>query len=199
MGAGNIIADNGGSGVGVVADSDGYGDIVSPIDDAILSNSIYGNAKLGIDLGDDGVTPNTPGGPHAGPNDLQNYPVLNAAATHGGLTGVVGTLNGAPATSFTVQFFANPTADPSGYGQGQNYLGSATVLTDANGNGVFNVQFKSQRGTVVSATATDPNGNTSEFSADIAPRGQDRGGAKRCIPHRPEYDSHRGSARRAGQ
>ena len=41
------------------------------------------------------------------------------------------------------------------------------MLTDANGNGVFNVQFKSQPGTVVSATATDPLGNTSEFSADV--------------------------------
>ena len=81
----------------------------------------------------------------------------------------MGSLNGTSDTSYTIQFFANPAADPSGYGQGQNYVGSAMVLTDANGNGDFNVQFKSQPGTVVSATATDPLGNTSEFSADIAP------------------------------
>ena len=64
---------------------------------AILSNSIYGNTKLGIDLGDDGVTPEQTGRPHVGsPNDLQNYPVLTVAATQGGQTGVVGTLNGSP-------------------------------------------------------------------------------------------------------
>ena len=146
-----------------------YYDSYVSVNNAILSDSIFGNAKLGIDLGDDGVTANTPGGPHAGPNDLQNYPVLIAALTHGGQTVVKGTLNATPGTSYTVQFFASPAADPSGYGQGKTYLGSATVMTDANGNIAFQIQFMSQPGTVVSATATDPNGNTSEFSADIAP------------------------------
>ena len=66
-------------------------------------------------------------------------------------------------------FFANSTADPSGYGEGQTYLGSATVTTDANGNATFQVTFKAAVpvGQVISATATDPIGNTSEFAKDV--------------------------------
>ena len=73
-----------------------------------------------------------PGGPIPGPNNYQNFPVLLAAVTYNGQTYIKGTLNSAADTSFTVQFFADPTADPSGYGQGQTYLGQATVTTDAN-------------------------------------------------------------------
>jgi hypothetical protein len=163
-GAGNIIAFNGGPGVGL---SPGYSFFPYSVNNAMLSNSIYGNAGLGIDINEDGVTPNTPGGPHAGPNDLQNYPVLLAAAGRGGKTAIKGTLNSTPSTTFTVQFFASAAADPSGYGQGQYYLGSTTVTTDSSGNASFQVTFKLQTGTVVSATATDPDGNTSEFSNDV--------------------------------
>ena len=80
--------------------------------DGILSNSIFGNKGLGIDQDDDGVTPNTPGGP-------QNYPVLVGAVDFGSATVIAGTLNSSPSTTFTVQFFANSTADPSGYGRGR--------------------------------------------------------------------------------
>jgi hypothetical protein len=162
VGAGNVIADNGGNGVSL--DAFPY---PPDINDAILSNAIYGNAKLGIDLGNDGVTPNTPGGPHFGPNQLQNTPVLLVGAAHGNQTAVKGTLNAAPGTTFLVQFFSSPAGDPSGHGEGQSYLGSITVVTDATGNALFQAQFKNQPGTVVTATATDPNGNTSEFSADV--------------------------------
>ena len=68
-GAGNTIDDNGGRGVNVVNGG--------PI--TILANSIYGNGNPGIDLGGDGVTLNTPGGPHTGPNELQNFPVITEA------------------------------------------------------------------------------------------------------------------------
>jgi hypothetical protein len=163
-GTGNVIAFNAGNGVTV---GDGSFDSNS-VNNAVLSNAIYGNAKLGIDLGNDGVSPNSPGGPHSGANDLQNAPVLLIGATHGNQTAIKGTLNAAPGTTFLVQFFSNPSADPSGHGQGQSYLGSLTVVTDATGNAIFQGQFKSQPGTVVTATATDPSGNTSEFSSDVA-------------------------------
>ncbi len=137
---------------------------------AILSNSIYGNAALGIDLGSDGVTPNTPGGPHSGPNDLQNHPVLDSAVTSGQGTTIRGTLNGAPSTVFTLQFFSDPTADLSGHGQGRTLLGTITVTIDGSGNASFTATFSTSvaAGQVVSATATDPDGNTSEFSQDVA-------------------------------
>src|SRR5262249_34664587 len=64
-GAGNLVAFNGGA--GIAADS-GTGNL-------FRSNSIFSNAGLGIDLGADGVTPNDPGDPDGGANDLQNFPV----------------------------------------------------------------------------------------------------------------------------
>ncbi|WP_165226319.1 beta strand repeat-containing protein [Aquisphaera insulae] len=160
-GAGNVIAFNGGSGVGILSSS-------GAVRNAILSNSIYGNAGLGIDLGDDGLTPNTPGGPHDGPNNLQNTPVLRVAASRNNQTIVKGTLNAAANAAFTIQVFANASADPSGSGPGQTLLGTIAVQTDSSGNARFQGSFKTQPGTVVSATATDAAGNTSELSAAAA-------------------------------
>src|SRR5581483_125225 len=79
------------------------------------------------------VTQNSPGGPNTGPNALQNYPVLSSAETGASGTTIQGTLNSDANTPFRIEFFANPTADPSGYGQGQTYLGFAMVATDDSG------------------------------------------------------------------
>ena len=165
-GAANTIAFNQSAGVAVGLGSGDY----CP-GNAILSNSIFGNQHLGIDLGSDGVTLNTPGSPHVGPNLLQSFPVLTqAVAFTGTSTVVVGSLNSDPSTTFTLQFFSNPTADPSDYGQGQTLIGTTTVTTDSSGNVNFQASFPVvvAAGSVVSATATDPSGNTSEFSQDIA-------------------------------
>ena len=35
-------------------------------------------------------------------------------------------------TTYTIEFFSSPSPDASGFGQGQNYLGSTTVTTGAN-------------------------------------------------------------------
>ena len=162
-GAGNVIADNGQAGVAVV---DNFNGPTTGVE--ILSNSIYANQGLGIDLGDDGVTPNHPGGPVYGPNNLQNYPVLTSAVVASGKLTIVGSLNSAADTSYLIQFFANPTADPSGYGQGQVLIGSITVTTDDNGNASFTETFsKVPVGWYISATATDPIGDTSEFAQDV--------------------------------
>ena len=138
-GAGNTIAFNQLAGVAVVNDATGV---------EILSNSIFSNGGLGIDLNDDGVTPNHPGGAIPGPNNLQNYPVLTSAVSTGGKTTIMGTLNGAASSRYLIQFFANVAADPSGYGQGQTLIGSITVTTDSNGNASFTATF----------TATVPSG-----------------------------------------
>lgn len=163
-GAGNVIAYNGGTGVAVgVATAPG----LNERDISIRGNAIFANGKLGIDLGGDGVTPNSPGGPHVGPNLLQNYPVLNRFIP-GSTTRLFGTLNSTPGTTFMIDVYANPAGlvDPSGYGQGARYLGSFPVTTDAQGNAVFqNVPLgASTAGEFLTATATDPDGNTSEFS-----------------------------------
>jgi uncharacterized repeat protein (TIGR01451 family) len=152
-GAGNTIAFNGSSAV-QIQDAGETGD-------AILGNSIFSNG-WGIDLG--GVTANTPGGPHTGPNLLQNYPVITAVTTAGGNISVQGTLNSAPSSAFRLEFFAG--ASP---GQGQTYLGFVDVGTDATGDTTFDTTFRAppDAGPFITATATGPGGNTSEFSQAV--------------------------------
>jgi parallel beta-helix repeat protein len=164
-GAANLIAFNQGAGVAVgqsLSDTTAVGN-------SIRGNSIYANSGLGIDLGNNGPTPNDAGDGDLGPNQLQNFPIV-VHATAGASTNVSGSLNSLANTAFVLDFYGNTTVDPSGYGQGQRYLGSTTVTTDASGNAVFvNVPLSSFVGTndYVTATATDPNGNTSEFAADV--------------------------------
>ena len=84
---------------------------------------------LGIDIGGDGVTPNDPDES----DGIQNYPVLTQVASYGGSVYASGTLNSTPSSTFTIEFYSNAVADPSGYGQGQTFLGSTVVSTDATG------------------------------------------------------------------
>ena len=163
-GSANVIAYNTGNGVTVGYDSVSGDPSTS---DAILGNSIYANSKLGIDLGDDGVTLNDSSG-HSGPNLFQDFPVLTSVLTSGGTTTITGTLSGAADSTFRIEFFSNPAQDPSGYGQGQTFLMFDNVTTDDSGQASFSVQTPSALalGQYVTATATDPSSNTSEFSAD---------------------------------
>ncbi len=164
-GAGNVIAFSGKSGVSVsTSESDSFNNTGN----RISGNSIYANGGLGIDLGDDGVTPNTPSGDPTGPNRLQPYPVLTSATSTTTGAAVSATLDALPSTSYDVEFFANPAADPSGFGQGQTYLGSTVATTDASGHASFSfATTASLGGQFLSATATDPQGDTSEFARDL--------------------------------
>jgi hypothetical protein len=158
--AGNVIAFNGGDGVAMA------GDLFDPNGNAILSNSIFANGGLGIDLGDDGVTANDDCDGDKGPNDLQNFPVLTAATASASGVVIQGQLNSSPNTTFLIQFFANTSCDPSGFGEGQTFIGSTVVTTDASCNATFSVALATAvtAGQVITATATAPMNNTSEFS-----------------------------------
>jgi len=130
----------------------------------ILSNSIFSNAGLGIDLNDDGPTANDPGDKDTGPNNLQNKPALSSAKKSAtGTTTGRGTLNSTPGKTFNVQFFS----DPSGTDEGKTLLGSMSVTTNGTGNVSFTFSTKKtiRLGQNITATATGPGGNTSEFSA----------------------------------
>jgi hypothetical protein len=156
--AGNVIAFNG---KGVVVTGDG-----TTVGNAIEGNVIFSNSGLGIDLNDDGVTNNDSSG-HTGPNNFQNFPVLTSAVLNGSTTTVSGALHSAPNTSFHIEFFGTPACDGSGHGQGRSLLGTSTVGSDGSGDASLNFSFPTSLiGTgLVSATATDAAGNTSEFSA----------------------------------
>jgi hypothetical protein len=147
-GAGNTIEFN--TGLGVNLDS-GTGN-------AVLGNAIYANTAGGILLN-----------PVTQANNLQPFPILAAITPGGSTTNIQGVLIAAPSTTYTIQFFSSPTRDPSGFGQGQTLIGSAVVTTDAAGNAGINAYIPSiiPSGRWVSATATDPHGNTSQFARSI--------------------------------
>ncbi len=163
----NIIAFNGqhSAGLGGVIIDDGTSIAISA--NQIHSNGYWGD--LGIDLNNDGVTPNDPGDTDTGPNHLMNYPVLTSFATAGGTTYISGTLNSTPNTLFALEFFSNQYADPTGYGEGQKFLGLGVVITDPSGNIPFTQSFAT---TVpddycVTATTTACDSSTSEFSEAV--------------------------------
>ena len=169
-GTGNIIAFNNQEGVLIFSPS------TDSAFDPILSNSIFSNGKLGIDLkrynrDPGGVTPNDLNDEDDGPNGFQNFPLMSAVTSSGGSTTVSGTLNSRPLRSFTVEFFANPTCDPTGYGEGQTFIGSTELTTDASGDGSFSatLPFGLPVNHVITTTATDDfSFHTSEFSTCLA-------------------------------
>jgi hypothetical protein len=160
-GAGNVIANNTESGVSVLPGPAGTNTVT------IEGNSIYANGALGIDLnGNPGVTPNDPGDTDSGVNNLQNFPVISSVTNSSGMATIKGTLNSTANTMFRVELFANDMVDGTDFGEGKTYLGFANVMTNAGGNGSFTVMVPKVVGQPhITATATDPNGNTSEFSA----------------------------------
>jgi hypothetical protein len=155
-GAGNIIQFNNGAGVNVSSGGSNF----------ISANSIFDNAGLGIDLGNDGMTTNDVGDADMGANELQNYPVLTSVMSAFGSTQVQGTLRSQPNMVYRLEFFSTPTWDATGIPEGQTYLGTTNVTTDGSGNAGFSVALAATvaSNNVVTATATDPTGNTSEFS-----------------------------------
>ena len=148
--------------------------ILLPFDDSggaptgvrILGNSIFGNGGLGISLGG-GESPrlNDAGDADTGPNNFQNFPVLTSARTTTTGVSVRGTLNSQPNRTYRIEFFGNAELDPGLYGEGKTLLGFTNVTTDGNGNVSFDASVT--RGALITSTATDPAGNTSEFSQSI--------------------------------
>ncbi|MBS0507801.1 MAG: DUF4347 domain-containing protein, partial [Proteobacteria bacterium] len=165
---GNIVAYSKGAGVRLLPSAG--------TSNPILGNSIYGSTSLGIGLGSPGVTPNDPGDADTGPNNLQNFPVLQSVLTNGSnQVNITGTLNSNANGYYRIEYFASPSANASGYGEGKVLLGFLNVATDASGNATISTTFATSlaAGWVVSATATKTNSSyntftdTSEFSQAV--------------------------------
>jgi hypothetical protein len=170
-GEGNLIAFNG---TNPVAHA-GVAVVGNARQNSIVGNSIFSNIGLGIDLGGgsgaDGVTPNdTCDADTLVPNDYQNYPVLTSAQSGGGSTVITGMLESKPNQLYRVEFFSSPERDSTEHGEGQIFLGSSDVITNASCVDSFSVTLPVSvpNGHYISATATDTAGNTSEFSRSIA-------------------------------
>jgi hypothetical protein len=197
-GAGNTIANNGASGIAIFGDPN-----VTPQNNnnPILGNSIYHNSQnfrgagLGIDLvtgntypEGDGPTPNDVGDSDAGPNNLQNYPVLSTFFPTSGGTDLNYSLNSrnnhGAGQKYLLEFFLNDSPTFTGYGEGQVLATRVTITVGANPGPYADEGQSTLFGTVhfafvatghyFSATATelaDPDGtplNTSEFSKAVA-------------------------------
>ena len=93
--------------------------------------------------------------------------MLFAATSNGVTTTVTGLFNSFSGTDYTVDFYASAECDPTGFGEGESYLGAITVTNNIMGNAAFGVVLPVAvpDGSFVTATATDPGGSTSEFSA----------------------------------
>lgn len=160
-GLGNTIAFNTGAGINVSGAAERIG---------MIENAIFSNGGLGIDLAPAGVNPNDAGDADGGPNAGQNFPVVTAASSGATLV-VAGTLNSnASVNGVRIQVFRSAACDPSGNGEGQTFLGEATVNTNASGDAAWSLTGLAAvpAGTVITATASTPVGsnlNTSEFSA----------------------------------
>ena len=161
----NLIVGNGINGIGVYVGTR----------NAFVANQIFGNSLLGINLANhalEGVTENDAGDADAGTNDLLNFPVLASAVVAGSQTTVVGTLDSTPDTDFLVELYAVEACAMSGHGEGRYLLAQLTLTTDASGSGSFQsvVPAAIPPGWVVTATATNGGGSTSEFSRCVTVR-----------------------------
>lgn len=175
-GQGNTIAFNGANGIGMIF----YGSGHSPF----LGNSIFSNNYTGIKLGggsggDNYPTPNDAGDSDTGPNDKLNYPIITQATENSGNTNIGFSLD-VPAGDYRIEFFSNTTADPTGYGEGETFIGYTNATSDGNGNQNFSTTITGTGHTHLAATTTlidagTPSGfgSTSEFGkyepqADLA-------------------------------
>jgi hypothetical protein len=161
--SGNTIAFNGTDGVAISLPGTSKGNLLA-------GNSIFSNSDLGIDLSDDGVTPNDGDDPSTpqvdpdsdtGPNNLQNFPLISSAKTSKKGTTIKGTLNSTPNSSFLVQFFSNASGD-----EGQKFIGQVGVTTDGSGNASFTFEpaQKVSKGKITATAIDSASKDTSEFS-----------------------------------
>ena len=163
-GQGNTIVNNGYAGIWV--HDSGVASAVTLRGNSMENNGLnVGYNGLGLDLANDGTAT------HNDPLDAdgyQNFPLVVSATPGGGSTEIQGILNSKPSTLFTLDFYSNPACArfPRNFLEGRTYLGSGQVTTDGSGHGTFDVvvPVAMAAGERVTATATNPDGATSEFS-----------------------------------
>ena len=159
-GESNIIAGNNAVGVRVKGNT---------TRNSIGLNKIYDNQGLGIDLSgneqlrkvNDDVTPNDTDDTDDGSNGLLNFPVGVTGWYDGTNTYISGVMPTNHPETIQVDIYANKSPSPTGFGQGEFYLGTVKPKN----SGAFHLTWPGQLPhPFLGATATDSSGNTSEFS-----------------------------------
>ncbi|MFB6231057.1 MAG: T9SS type A sorting domain-containing protein, partial [Salinibacter sp.] len=167
-GQGNVIAYNGGDGISL-GSSESSTDVRGV---SVRGNVTYQNGgdtpQLGIDLGNSGVTSNDGGDTDSGPNGLQNSPEVTSVSHDDSNNEVtieyeINTNDTGSNYPLRVDFYV---ADTESSGEGKRYLGSQDYRAANQTNQIiFNLDNYSgvSSSDYFVATATDANGNTSEF------------------------------------
>jgi hypothetical protein len=131
---------------------------ITTVHDPILSNSIFANKGIGIDLGNNGPTPNG-ANPRPFPNDGQNALIVLSVST----TLVAGRLTSVPNTDYSLQFFRTPAGGPPL--QGQFLISALVVHIGSSGTVLFSQPLPPTHPGDLTVTATNlSTGDTSEFS-----------------------------------
>ncbi len=148
---------------------------------AVISNRVYDNGLIGIDLGENGVTANDAGDGDGGANDLLNVPAITAVNVRASdQLAYAFTLDvPAAASGYRVEFFASSAADPTGFGEGERYLGHVDIVHNGGSqsySGTMTSLVPISIGSIISATATRKTAGgawdiTSEFSATATAQG----------------------------
>lgn len=193
----NIIVGNTGAGISITElNIIGLG-VLSPSSNSVLGNVIYSNVSgnifgfaapgIGIDhmvttlngftpqsIAQEGPTLNDVSDSDTGANGYINFPDIDSATQTGISLAINLDLDAAdsPSNQYRVEFFANDTADPTGYGEGQTFLGYA-LLNPGSGQLVnltlptgldLTGKFISSTTTAIDASTPSGFGSTSEFS-----------------------------------
>ena len=176
-GEGNVIAFNGGKAGWYPAGISLLGGSSNRV--SVRGNRIYGNSSRGFAPDFAAVAPNDPLDADTGANNLQNSPIITSV-DYGPPTIVHATLSSAPSTTYSIDFYANPVCvtRPTAFLQGQDFVGTTQVTTNASGAATISFQLGSPlvTGQGVTAMATDPDGNTSEHSQSILLKADPRSG-----------------------
>lgn len=168
-GEANVIAFNRGHGIDIFGNS---GNAIQ-----VSGNRIYNNVRLGLKIGGIYyVDSNDDRDQDSGANDLQNCPVIETASFNGSEISIIGNLNSEPNQNFRLEFFINDSCDDFSpgetelaHGEGEELIVVDSVSTDLNGNATFQVivPYANALNHFVTATVTNPNLSTSEFSPCI--------------------------------
>ncbi|WP_081590466.1 right-handed parallel beta-helix repeat-containing protein [Blastomonas sp. AAP53] len=168
---GNTVRNNARNGINVLQNTKA----------AVISNRVYDNGLIGIDLAENGVTTNDAGDSDSGPNDLLNFPEITSVSVVGSNQLIYDFTLDAPAdgNGYRIEFFANSAADGSGYGEGETLLGHVDIAHNGGSqsySGTITSLVPVGIGNIISATATRKTAGgawdiTSEFSATATAQG----------------------------
>lgn len=149
----NWISNNGPVGIQVIHESSSG--------NAISNNYITNHSLVGIDLGGDGPTPNDAQDSDTGPNQLQNYPIVEFVAVSSNRTQIAGKLESTPNSTFQIELFGQQAGV-----LGNSFAASINGTTDSNGIAYWLYDQPSgiAPSTVVYATTRNASASQSEIS-----------------------------------